>query len=210
MAAAEGIEGASSGEIEIAMNAQDLTQIVMEATSGGDGRGKAVDRVFAVVYEELRAMAQREMSRERSDHTLQPTALVNEVYLRLVEDARLDWESRAHFFGIAARAMRQVLIDHARRRNRAKRGGGWDRVRVDISQLLSRNHDVSAVEMAETLDRLRALDERSATVVELRVFAGLTGAEIAAVLGVSRKTVVSDWRVARMWLGAEFADAGVP
>jgi len=192
------------------MTTQRLTKILMEATSGGATRRAAVDRVFDAAYGELRAMARHQMIGERADHTLRPTALVNEVYLRLVDDARLGWESRAHFFGIAARAMRQVLIDHARRRKSAKRGGGWERVSLDIGELLSRDHGVSAVEVTEALDRLRSLDERTASVVELRVFAGLSGAEIAALLGVSRKTVVSDWRFARMWLCSELADTDAP
>ena len=190
---------------------KDLTEVLVNATRGRSGGGEeAARRVFAAVYDELRAIARREMKRERVEHTLQPTALVNEAYLRLMDDSRLEWKCRAHFFGIAARAMRQVLIDHARRRGRAKRGGGWERVRLDAPDLFITNRDVSALELNETIQRLADLHERSAQVVELRVFAGLTGAEISAVLGVSRKTVVSDWRFARMWLCSELAGGEPP
>jgi RNA polymerase sigma factor (TIGR02999 family) len=184
---------------------QDLTRVLVDATSRRDAPSEALDRIFAAVYDELRTLARRRMGGERPDHTLQPTALVNEAYLRLVDDSRLEWSSRAHFFGIAAQAMRRVLLDHARRRNTAKRGGQWERLRLDVRELLARDDDVLAVDLDRALDRLRRLHERSARGVELRVFAGLSGAEIAAILGVSRKTVVGDWRFARMWLSAALA-----
>lgn len=190
------------------MTDRDLTRMILDATGDHGERREAIGEVFSAVYDELRELARREMVRERAEHTLEPTALVNEAYLRLVDDSRLGWESRAHFFGIAARAMRQVLIDHARRRNSIKRGGGRERVRLDTRELIAREDGVPSVDLERALERLRALHERSARVVELRVFAGLTGEEMAAVLGVSRKTVVSDWRFARMWLGAELSEEG--
>lgn len=189
---------------------KDLTQSLADATQDPETHEGEIARIFSTVYDELRALAGRQMSLERADHTLQPTALVNEAYLRLVDNSRLGWESRAHFFGIAARAMRQVLIDHARRRNSAKRGGGWERLRLDTRELTSGDDGVSAVDLERTLGQLRELHRRSADVVELRVFAGLSGAEIAGLLGVSRKTVVGDWRFACMWLGSALSDEGAP
>jgi len=139
------------------------------------------------------------MRRERKDHTLQPTALVNEAYLRLVDGSAVEWENRAHFFGIAARAMRQILIEHARRRSRAKRGGGWQRVTLDGLQITAAS-DVELLDLEEALQQLEKNDERMARVVELRVFGGLKVDEVAHVLGISRRTVHEDWRVARLWL----------
>ena len=187
------------------MSDGDLTEVLLDATREDDAGQVGTGRLFEAVYDDLREMARRAMSRERAEHTLQPTALVNEAYLRLIDDTNLDWKCRAHFFGVAARAMRQVLIDHARRRGSAKRGGGWDRVQLNAPELFVQDHDLAAVELNEAIEKLSRLHERTARVVELRLFAGLTGAEIAAVVGVSRKTVVSDWRFARMWLRSELA-----
>ncbi len=185
---------------------RDLTRALADATRDRETHQGEIAQIFSAVYDELRALARRQMGRERADHTLQPTALVNEAYLRLVDDSRLGWESRAHFFGIAARAMRQVLIDHARRRNSAKRGGGWERLRLETRELVSPEDGVPAIDLERTLTRLHELHPRSAEVVELRVFAGLSGAEIGSLLGVSRKTVVGDWRFACMWLGSALSD----
>lgn len=190
------------------MSDRDLTQVLADATRDPEAHQGEIAGIFSLVYDELRALAGRQMGRERADHTLRPTALVNEAYLRLVDDSRLGWESRAHFFRIAARAMRQVLIDHARRRSSAKRGGGWKRLRLETRELVSRDDGVSAVDLERTLTRLRELHPRSADVVELRVFAGLSGAEIAGLLGVSRKTVVGDWRFACMWLRSALSELG--
>ena len=169
----------------------------------GGGDPTALDRLFPVVYDQLRVLARAQLGRERAGHTLDPTALVNEAYLKLVVGPQVPWQGRTHFFAIAARAMRQVLIDYARRRGAAKRGGGWqqttlsgDRVGFEIrlDELLS---------LDSALDRLGELDERLRQVVEYRFFAGLTEQEIAELLGVTERTVQRDWIKARAWLHKE-------
>lgn len=156
------------------------------------------------VHEELRLIAAAYMRRERGDHTLQPTALVNEAYLKLVSSPDRQASGRARFLGIAARAMRQILVDHARARASAKRGGGWDR--ITLSGVASAEEGAPGVEtlaLDEALARLAAFHERSARVVELRFFGGLTIAEAAEVVGVSHGTVEADWTFARAWLRRE-------
>jgi len=183
---------------------QDITQILAGAPQGGMDRESA-DHVFAAAYQELKSMAARRMQEERDGHTLQPTALLNEAYLRLVDPTEIRWQNRSHFFAVAARAMRQVLIDHARRRDAAKRGGGWERVVLEETGANWADRPLEAMELESALQRLAEHHERMAHVVELRVFGGMTGREIAAVLGVSRKTAAADWRFASMWLRSEFA-----
>jgi len=163
-------------------------------------------QLFATVYEELRALARSLMKAERADHTLRPTALVNEAYLRLLGRDGLAWQSRAHFFGIAARAMRQILVDHARDRAARKRGGRLTRVTLDESLALATPAaDCEILDLHANLEKLAALDARMAQVVELRVFAGMSTREVAHVLGVSRRTVDGDWGFARMWLSRELS-----
>jgi RNA polymerase sigma factor (TIGR02999 family) len=183
----------------------ELTGLLLKIKEpGGDNLADA-NRVFELVYDELREMAGNLMRMERSNHTLQPTALVHEAYTRLIDQSQLDWQCRAHFFGIAGRAMRQVLVDHARSRGAAKRGGDLRRVTLETG--LGGQGETGLIEVLaldETLGRLAELDERMARVVELRVFGGLTAEEVGQALGVSRRTVQEDWRVARMWLAREF------
>jgi RNA polymerase sigma factor (TIGR02999 family) len=155
------------------------------------------------VYPELRRLAAGLMRRERPGHTLQPTALVHEAYLSLVDTERLDWQSRAHFFGAAANAMRRILVDHARARSAQKRGGADTMVRFDESLGHGAATDVALLELDTALERFTAVDERAARVVELRVFGGLTVPEVAEVLDISRRTVDNDWAMARMWLARE-------
>ncbi len=144
------------------------------------------------------------MRRERPDHTLRPTALVHEAYLRLVDASPASpWENRAHFFGIAARAMRQILVDHARERSALKRGGGLQRITLDEPLAAADALDLDILAVHDALDKLAVLDERMARGVELRVFAGLTMTEVAEVLGVSKRTADGDWSVARKWLAKE-------
>lgn len=158
------------------------------------------------MYEELRTLATNLMRNERPDHTLRPTALVHEAYLRLLPEAGSSrWESRAHFFGVAARAMRQILVDHARQRGAVKRGGGLQRVTLDEALVPDAPADMEIVALHDALERLSALDERMGRVVELRTFAGLTMAEIAHVLSVSKRTVDADWSFARKWLSQQLA-----
>ncbi len=177
---------------------------------GGTARGHT-DELMAAVYDELRALASRTMRRERTGHTLQPTALVHEAYGRLVDQTRVSWRGRTHFFSVAAIVMRRILIDHARRRSRQRRGGSWNR--VTLSEALVGNpedglepEELLALEQA--LRGLAAHDRRAARVVELRAFGGLTAAEVAALLEVSKTTVEGDWRHARAWLRRELASSG--
>ncbi|MEZ5317153.1 MAG: sigma-70 family RNA polymerase sigma factor [Vicinamibacterales bacterium] len=162
-----------------------------------------VRALMDAVYPELRRVAGGLMRRERSDHTLQPTALVHEAYLSLVDHSRLDWQSRAHFFGAAANAMRRILVDHARARAAQKRGGAQALVTFDEGLGHGAAMDVSLLDLHDALERFAALDPRAAEIVELRVFGGLTVPEVAEVLHVSKRTVDNDWAMARMWLARE-------
>jgi RNA polymerase sigma factor (TIGR02999 family) len=186
----------------------DLTSL-LQAANGGDPFD--AERLAVLLYAELREIARREMARERLDHTLQPTALVHEAFLRLVGDEGASFENRAHFFGAAARAIRRVLVDHARSRHREKRGGGRRRVEVDELEeveLVAPQRDEELLALDEALQRLAELDEQKAKLVELRFFAGMTLDEAAATLGVSQSTVVRDWRMARAWLQSFLDESG--
>jgi RNA polymerase sigma factor (TIGR02999 family) len=163
----------------------------------------------ALLYSELRALAGDFLGRERSDHTLQPTALVHEAWIRLSAQDGSRWTDRAHFFAIAAQAMRRILIDHARRKRADKRGGDRQRITLasDITPPLDSN-EVDLLAIDEALGRLAELDARQAQVVELRFFAGLTVEEVGQALGVSARTVASEWRLARAWLSRELDPEG--
>lgn len=158
------------------------------------------EELFPLIYGELRKVAQRYLGRERRNHTLQPTALVNEAFLRLVHAQAVPWQGRAHFFGIAARLMRRVLVDHARARGFQKRGGGAEAVPLEDTILVSRAPDVALLDLDDALRGLAEVDERKAQVVEMRFFGGMTVEETAAALGVSIDTVKRDWRLAKLWL----------
>lgn len=179
------------------------------ARMGPEATASAQDReaVIARVYPELRALAASLMARERADHTLQPTALVHEAWLKLVDGPRIGFEGRAHFFGIAARCMRQVLVDHARARATDKRGGDWARVTLVDDVLALDDPDIEMIALDDALTRFAVLDERAARVAEMRLFAGMTVPEIAVELGVSPRTVDGDWATARAWLTRELAEA---
>ena len=179
----------------------EITEILLDARKSADSG--ATDRLVEALYPELHRMAQGLMRRERAGHTLQPTALVGEAFLRLVDQTRIEWQDRAHFLGIAARVMRQVLVDHARRHVAAKRGAEMQRVTFDESLGHGSDRGFEVLELHEALERLATLDPRGAQVVELRVFGGSTIEEVAHVLGVSKRTVDNDWAVARMWLARE-------
>ncbi len=183
----------------------EITRILDDLTAGN---GSAADRLMPLVYDELKALAASFFRRQEPGHTLQPTALVHEAYLRLVGQPGQQWTGRDHFFAVAAMAMRQVLVDHARRSQRSKRGGDWTRVTLDEALSPSIGPVVDFVELNDALEKLAELDERKCRVVTYRFFGGLTNEAIGGVLGVSRMTVVNDWRVARAWLGAALADAG--
>jgi len=180
-----------------------VTRLLLE---WGAGDRAALDRLVPLVFDELRRLAQSYLRRERADHTLQPTALVNEAYLRLVDQQGLRWQSRAHFFGIAANLMRQILVDHARRRAAEKRGGA-DLQRLSLTQAerVVGRADVDVLALNEALDRLAEFDPQQARIVELKFFAGLTIEETAEVLGVSHATVERDWKLARAWLKRELS-----
>jgi RNA polymerase sigma factor (TIGR02999 family) len=180
--------------------AGDVTALLLEW--GGGGNPSALDRLMPAVYVELRRVAGRYLRRERRDHTLQPTALVNEVYLRLVDQRRAQWQNRAQFFGIAASLMRRVLVDHSRRRKAAKRGGGRTE-QLDSSIALTPVQDVNVIALDEALTRLSELDVPQGRIVEMRCFGGLTIEETAEVLGVSTDTVKREWRLAKAWLYRE-------
>jgi RNA polymerase sigma-70 factor (ECF subfamily) len=168
-----------------------------------EDRESALRELFPLVHAELRRLAGAQMRRERRDHTLEPTALVNEAYARLAGEARLEWQDRAQFLTLAARAMRQVLVDHARARNARKRGGDVARVTLNEELLEGGGRGVDVLDLHEKLEELAALNERPARVVELRFFGGLTFEESGHVLGVSGKTVEADWYFARAWLRRE-------
>ena len=172
----------------------------------GDGDRAALDRLMPLVHEELRRLARHYMSRERPGHTLQSTALVNEAYLRLVEQEGMRWENRAHFFGIAARLMRQILVEHARGRQAAKRGGGQYRLSLSRVDRAASGPDVNLLALDEALGRLEALDPQKSRIVELRYFGGLGIEETAEVIGKSPATVKRDWSMARAWLRSEIGE----
>lgn len=184
----------------------DITQILIGfGLSGGDS-GDAADRLYDAVYGELRKTAVALMRKERVNHTLQATALVHEAYIRLVDQSRVQWQNRAHFYGIAARAMRQILIDHARKHGARKRGGDLRRITLDENIGESYRSPLDVIDLHEALDRLAVKDERVARVVELRIFGGMPSREVAHMLGVSKRTVDSDWKFATIWLARELSD----
>jgi len=184
-------------------SSKEVTQLLL-AWSEGDQA--ALDQMLPLVYAELRRIAAHYMRHERPGHTLQTSALVNEVYLRLVSE-NVSWQSRAHFFGIAAQLMRQILVDHARTRTRLKRGG--DQVRVSLAEAAETPVGKAAdlIALDDALNTLAALDPQQSRIIELRFFGGLTTEETAEALGVSTATVERDWRVARAWLRAELTKA---
>jgi len=182
---------------------QEVTLLLSALTRGDDG---AATKLIPVVYDELRRLAGSYMRRERVDHTLQATALVHEAYLKLVEQRSVDWQSRAHFFGVAAQLMRRILIDHARGHTRQKRGGEQKKVSLDEAFVFSERQADELLAVDDSLKRLEEIDPRQARVVELRFFGGLSVEEAAEVLGVSPKTVKRDWSVAKAWLYADLKE----
>jgi len=176
---------------------QDVT-LLLHSLNRGDSAAEA--KLIPVIYDELRRLAAHYMRQERPDHTLQATALVHEAFLRLTRQKDVNWQGKAHFFGVAAKLMRQILIDHARGRLREKRGSGGQKLPLDEGLLLTEARSAELVAVDAALDRLAMLDSRQARIVELRFFGGLSVEETAKVVGVSPKTVKRDWSVARAWL----------
>jgi RNA polymerase sigma-70 factor (ECF subfamily) len=168
-----------------------------------DGDNAALAQLTPLVYEELRRLAHHHMDGQRPDHTLQTTALVNEAYLRLADQTHPRWQNRAHFFAVAARAMRQIVVDYARGQRSQKRGGGALKVNLDEAAIVSPQESKEIVDLHEALERLATLDSRKAQVVELKYFGGLNYEEMAEVLNVSQVTVRRDWEFARVWLYTE-------
>jgi RNA polymerase sigma factor (TIGR02999 family) len=170
-----------------------------------NGDVQARDKLMSAVYDELRRMARRYMSSENPGHTLQPTALVHDAYLRLVDQSLVKWQNRAHFFGVAAQIIRHILVDHARERHALKRGGASFKVTLTEDVIAAEQVDLDLVRLDEALGRLAALDSRQGRIVELRFFGGLSIEETAAVLNVSPATVKREWTTARAWLNRELA-----
>ena len=179
---------------------ESITDLLLK-WSGGDTT--ALERLMPLVYDELRRLAVRYLRRERLDHTLQPTALVNEAYLRLIDQQKVEWQGRAQFYGLAARLMRNILVDHARSRQAAKRGGQQYRVSFDSNNQWLANPEVEVLAVHEALEHLTTFDSQKAQIVELRFFGGLSIEETAEVLQIGHATVERDWKMARAWLRRE-------
>ena len=188
------------------MNLNDEATHLLQNLAKGDAG--AVDRLIPLVYNELRHLASRYLKRERPGHTLQATALVHEAYLQLVDASSIDWQGRTHFFALAARVARRVLIQHARVHNAQKRGGDRRKITLADGLAIASSQEIDLLDLDEALTRLAAIHERQAHVVELRFFGGLSVEEAAAALGVSERTVKGDWKVARAWLRSEISSAG--
>ena len=174
---------------------------LLQAWSGGDQA--ALEKLMPLVYHELRRLAARYLRRERANHSLQPTALVNEAYLRLIDQKEVQWQNRAQFFGIAAQIMRRILVDYARSRNYQKRGGGAARVEFEETMIVSAERAAEVVALDDALVRFAEIDPRKSQLVELRFFGGLSIEEAAEVLKVSPGTVMRDWTLAKAWLRRE-------
>jgi RNA polymerase sigma factor (TIGR02999 family) len=182
----------------------EITQLLAEWS---DGNQSALDELYPLVYDELHRLARRYMSRERKGHTLQTTALINEAYVRLVDQKNVHWANRSHFFAISAQIMRRILIDHARRHAYAKRGGGAQQVSLDEAAAVASGIGAEILRLDEALKTLAEMDPRGSQVVELRYFGGLNNEEIAGVLHVSENTVTRDWNMARAWLYQQLAES---
>jgi RNA polymerase sigma-70 factor (ECF subfamily) len=180
----------------------DVTMLLKEISKGNQD---AMSKLVPMVYEELRRLAAYYLRRERSDHTLQATALVHEAYLRLVDQRHVDWKNRNHFFGVAAQLMRRVLLMHAREHHAAKRGGGAQKISLDETAVFSPAQADELVFLDELLTRLAALDAQQARIVEFRFFAGLSVEETAELMNVSTATVKRDWAMAKAWLAREIS-----
>ncbi len=180
----------------------DVTEILRSWISGDRD---AEERLFPLVYDELKSLARSYLRKERGEHTLQPTALVNEAYLRLIDQTRVDWKNRSHFYGIAAQIMRRILIDHARSHTSGKRGGAAQKISLDDATISVDQDATDLLALDQALTKLAAIDPRKERVVELMYFAGLEQKEVAVVLDVAEKTVQRDWQMAKLWLLRELS-----
>lgn len=165
-----------------------------------EGNKRALDELFPLVYDELRRLAKSRLQNERGDHTLQPTALVHEAYLRLIEQHSTNWQNRAHFFGLAAEMMRRILVNHAVKRNAEKRFGNQTKLALDDAISLIAAREIDLILLDDVLNKLAEFDAQQAKIIELRFFAGLKIEEVAEVLGVSESTIKREWRIAKAWL----------
>lgn len=184
-----------------------ITQLLHQAQQGDK---QVLDEIFPLVYEELHRLAASHLRQERNNHTLQPTALVHEAYLRLVGQHNVDWHNRAHFFSIAAEMMRRILVNYALNRNAVKRGNGEVRLALDEAVNFAQQQEVDLVLLDESLTRLAAFDPQKAKIVELRFFGGLSVEEVAAVTGLSDSTVKRQWRAAKAWLYTQISGLASP
>jgi RNA polymerase sigma factor (TIGR02999 family) len=186
----------------------DVTRLLVAWTNGDQD---ALKKLMPLVYDELHRLAGRYLSRERSDHTLQSTALVHEAYLKLVDQKRVQWQNRAHFFGVAAQIIRRILVDHARTHNAEKRGGGAYKLAIDDALgVAEREKDLNLVALDEALTHLAEIDVQQSRIVELRFFGGLSIEDTAAVLGISPATVKRDWNMAKAWLYRDLSTKSSP
>lgn len=184
----------------------ELTRL-LDAVS--EGNRSAVDQLLPVIYHELRALAQRRLAAERADHTLQATALVHEAYMKLIDQREVRWQNRAHFFGVAALAMRRILVNHAKSKGRIKRGGSGRKIELTDAAAVTAEPDLDIIALDEAMKRLALVDERAARVVELRFFGGMNVEETAEALGIAPATVKRDWTIARAWLLREIQKGDV-
>ena len=185
----------------------DMAKVLRQAATG---QPDALEELLPLVYEQLHSVAERLLRHESPAHTLQPTALVNEAYMRLARGTGVDWQGKTHFFAVGAKVMRRVLVDHARGKNRQKRGGEQCRIPLSDDLCVSNRHDEDVLAIEEALEKLEKLDPRQAKVVELRFYGGLTVDEVAEVLGVSKRTVEADWTMVRAWLRRELSGETEP
>ena len=182
----------------------ELTQMLIQLS---EGKSQVVDDILPLIYDELRSLAGNYLRRERSDHTLQPTALVHEAYLKLIDQTQVRWQNRAHFFGIAANIMRRILVDHARKHTADKRGGAAEKLPLEEEILIvSEGKSAELLALDEALKNLAKIDEMKSKIVELRYFGGLSVEETAEVLGVSEITVKRHWRMAKAWLYGQLSN----
>ena len=189
------------------MHEKSITQLLHDAGSGGED---AMNKLLPLVYDELRKLAHSYLRRERSNHTLQPTALVHEAYLRLIDQTQIEWQHRAHFFGVAARLMREILVDHARTKNSLKRGGEFKtQIELDVAISLETQKRLDAIAVDDALTKLERLDKRQARIVEMKFFAGMTMEEIGEVLEISPATIKREWTTAKLLLSQMLSSQAV-
>jgi len=186
----------------------EATRLLRDLAHPSDANAPDGERLWELVYDKLRGLAATLLASERDDHTLQPTALANEAYLRLIAQEHVSWQDRAHFLAIAAQAMRRVLVDHARAQQRVKRGGGWERIELDSDLEIERGARLDVVAVHEALESLASVAPRQARIVELRFFGGLSMEEVAEVLGAPLRTTEREWRFGKAWLARALKEPG--